>query len=262
MIVNLPNFFFIGPKSKLVNKLASALGHNPLVFLPEFTGQHYFSNDEFYRRGIGFYYKKFEQATHEQFKGEYAPDYIHYPEKVVKRLRYLYSRDISELKFVCVLENPFDLLLKSYKENVDAGIESLSLEKALVRELALKSSSSYIQHGYSLGLYQGNSSYASLLAPWIRQFGQERVKVIFDFEVREEREMLKEVEAFIGVPNLGFIPFEKSKSKEKMGAMEKFELLSELPIETVIKIESEIVALEKLLDKDLSNWFLEEKILV
>lgn len=164
---------------------------------------NYFSNDDFYRKGIGYYYSLYSNAPENLVKGDIAPDYLLYPNKVIKRLRYLYSSDISDLRFVVYLKNPVVRLLDDYLNNRDNGLEDLSLENAIEREKILLQNQQFTKRGMSLGLYLSSSRYYSLLKPWLDTFSNEQFFFITDIDLdRNSEETISRMFNFLGVnPN-------------------------------------------------------------
>ncbi len=200
MIVNLPKFFVIGPPHGGIAWLTKLLQAHGQIYLPQQQNLNYFSNDDFYRKGIGYYYSLFSQAHEGLIKGDVAPDYLLYPDKVLKRLRFLYNGDMRELRFVVYLKNPVVRLLDDYLNNRDSGLEELPLERAIEREQELLSNAMFTRKGMSLGLYLNSSRYHSLLKPWLSVFHPDQFYVITDLDLQENStRTIEGVFKFLGV---------------------------------------------------------------
>lgn len=197
MILNLPKFFLVGPHSESMRTLKNFLSLQNNIYLPENQSAPYFANDPNYRKGIGHFYAKYQDALEQDIKGEYAPDYMFYPEKVFKRLRYLYSRDVWDLKFICVLENPYKMLLKQYHENLEQGIENLTLADALEREKLLIKNGRYQNLGLSVALYLKSALYANLLKEWFKFFPAQSLMLLGEHDLSKGGMLFERLFSFI-----------------------------------------------------------------
>jgi len=132
----LPNFIIIGAQKAGTTAFRGRLSFHPEIYMVK-NEIHYF-NDRlitsprkrtYSELGIDWYKSKFNEFNGEKAVGEKSPDYC-YDSNVPKRMYEL----LPDAKLIMIVRNPVDRAFSSYKHQVVAGRENLSLEEAIGRE--------------------------------------------------------------------------------------------------------------------------------
>lgn len=126
----LPNLFIGGAQKSGTTSLHYFLGKHPDIFIPNVPEElHFFDIDENYDKGLDWYLTYFSPWQGEPIIAQTSPLYLYQPE-VPKRI-YQFN---PEAKFIFILRNPIERAYSHYWNSVRYGYESLSFEEALEQE--------------------------------------------------------------------------------------------------------------------------------
>ena len=124
----LPSFFVLGAQKAGTTTLHDWLSQEG-VRLPWCKETHFFSSDDLFDKGIGWYLEQFKPKDTDGLTGEIDPEYI-FSEKAPNRIKGL----IRDPKLVLLLRNPLDRAHSQYLMSFRRGIETLGFSEALAKE--------------------------------------------------------------------------------------------------------------------------------
>lgn len=103
-----PSFVFIGPSKAGSSWFFEILREHPQVFVPSNKATFFFTDH--YSQGIGWYERFFFAATHQLAIGEVCHDYLANPDALRRISRYR-----ADMRLVCCLRNPYARALSSWR---------------------------------------------------------------------------------------------------------------------------------------------------
>lgn len=176
-----PDFMIIGAMKCATSSLHDQLAAQSGMVMSMPKEPNFFSDEDNWGRGLGWYWSLFARAQEGDLCGESSTHYTKLPRhpKVVERV----AEHVPDAKFVYVMRNPLDRLVSHYMHEWTQRVLRMPLGKALDEHPAL------IQFG----------QYAMQIEPYIEAFGKERVLPVFFDRLRTHpQEELERVCAFIG----------------------------------------------------------------
>lgn len=179
--MSLPDFVIIGAMKCGTSTLHAQLAAQPQFFMSEPKEPNFFSNDEIYAKGEGWYRSLFAKAPPGAIKGEASTHYTKLPTypKTIERL----GRLIPDAKFIYVTRDPVERLISHYIHEWTQGVITCPIEEAIEKHPELID---YSRYGYQL-------------APWVERFGARRVmKVEFERMTATPDAVLQEIADFLG----------------------------------------------------------------
>ncbi len=180
----LPRDFIIGAAKSGTTALAETLAMHPSVYLPPEKEVGFFSNDELYGRGAGWYAGRFAPAAPDQVLIDASTQYIFRPEAPQRMLETLGRDGVRSI--VALLRHPVDRAYSSYWQALSLGwLEpETSFETALEREETLTAGAAHRASGRTAGAFVGAGEYADRLEGWFAAFGRERCLILLkdDFD--------------------------------------------------------------------------------
>ncbi|MDZ7629304.1 MAG: sulfotransferase [Parvularculaceae bacterium] len=179
--MSLPDFVIIGAMKCGTSTLHAQLSRQPQFFMSAPKEPNFFSNDEIYAKGEAWYRSLFAAAPQGAIKGESSTHYTKLPTypNTAARLAAL----IPQAKFIYVTRDPIERLVSHYIHEWTEGRISVPIEEAIEKHPELIA---YSRYGYQL-------------APWINQFGAERILTVeFERMTAEPDATLKRIAAFLG----------------------------------------------------------------
>ncbi|MEL7142628.1 MAG: sulfotransferase [Cyanobacteria bacterium J06643_4] len=180
-MANAPHFIIIGAMKCATTTLHEQLSAQPGVFMSEPKEPNFFSNDEQFQRGIGWYRSLFAEAQPGDLCGESSTHYTKlptYPDSV-SRLR----QHVPNVKLIYVMRHPIERLISQYMHEWSRRTVSGTLSQSLKQRPEL---------------YQ-YSQYSMQLRPYLEAFGAENVLPVFFERVRQfPQEELARIGEFIG----------------------------------------------------------------
>lgn len=180
-----PHFIIIGGMKCATSTLNRQLNHQPGILIPRTSeGLHeinYFSNDEQFSRGAGWYHSLFSAAQPGDLLGEDSTHYTKLPTypKTVARMH----AHIPDAKLIYLMRHPIKRLISHYKHLwSERGVQG-PIDEAWKKH-------------YELIDY---SCYARQIAPYLEQYGPDRIlPVFFEHFVRQPQAELERICQFIG----------------------------------------------------------------
>ena len=181
-----PDFMIIGAMKAGTSTLHEQLAAQAGVFMSTPKEPNFFSDDDQFARGTGWYDALFESATPEMLRGESSTHYTKLPERpaTIERLRS--HPCAARCKLVYVMRDPMSRLVSHYMHAWSEGETVDPLTDAIDTVPGL------IDYG----------RYAMQIAPWLEAFGRERVlPVFFERMTAEPQSEIERIAAFLGVPS-------------------------------------------------------------
>lgn len=213
--MSLPDFVIIGAMKCATTTLAAQLGAQEGVFVSDPKEPNFFSDDEIYAQGLGWYESLFEGAEGAQLRGEASTHYTKLPThpNALARLREV----LPDARLIYVMRHPIDRLVSQYIHEWSQRVISGPIEAELEKNPWM------IDYG----------RYAMQISPWLDAFGPDRILPVFNERLRAEpQDELERVCAFLGyrgVPvwtDLG----DRNVSSQRMRKSAVRDLLVEAPV--------------------------------
>lgn len=181
------DFMIIGAQKCATTTLYRLLNAHPSIVGSRPKEPHYFTTVRDWRRELPRYEAMFPDREG-ALRFEASTSYTFLPLKKLEVWEDLYAYN-PRLKLLYVVRNPLDRIVSNYMHNVERGYTEKSLEEAVMRDR----------------IYVDVSRYATQIRPFLRRFGEERVRILFFRDVVGRREgVLAELAAFLDVPRDGF----------------------------------------------------------
>ncbi|MGE3819574.1 MAG: sulfotransferase [Isosphaeraceae bacterium] len=181
-----PDFITIGAMKCATTTLHEQLARQPGVVMSRPKEPNFFSDDDVYARGMGWYTGLFAAAGPEDLCGESSTHYTKlptYPKSVERMVAALPS-----VKLIYVMRHPIDRLFSQFVHERTVGRVSPELS---VGE-AIEACPELVAYG----------RYAEQLAPYLETYGRERVlPVFFGRLARFPQEEFSRIGAFLGRPD-------------------------------------------------------------
>jgi hypothetical protein len=177
----LPDFVVIGAMKCATTTLHEQLARQPGLFMSRLKEPNFFSDDDLYARGLGWYIALFRDAGDHQLRGESSTHYTKlptYPCTVERMVRVL-----SRVKLIYVMRHPIDRLASHYLHELSVGRISADLERAVDQHPEL------VDYG----------RYSIQLEPYLEAFGPEAIHpVFFDRLITQPDHELASIGRFLG----------------------------------------------------------------
>jgi hypothetical protein len=157
----LPNFLVIGAMKCATTTLHEQLARQPGIFMTTPKEPNFFSDDDVYARGIGWYQSLFAAGAEASLRGESSTHYTKLPTHphALERIR----RHLPNPKLVYVMRHPIDRLVSHYVHEWSEKRIAVPIDEAVERHPAL------VDYG----------RYAMQLRPYLEAFGPARVLPVF-----------------------------------------------------------------------------------
>lgn len=159
-----PHFIIIGAMKCGTSTLREQLAAQPGVFMTTPKEPQFFSDDEQFARGEGWYRGLFEGAATGAVRGEASTHYTKLPDKprTVDRMRAFFG-DRADVRFVYVMRRPLDRLVSHYIHAWTMNEAPRGIDEAVDALPGL------VDYG----------RYSMQLRPYVEAFGFERVLPVF-----------------------------------------------------------------------------------
>ena len=177
----MPDFIVIGAMKCATTTLHEQLARQPGLFMSRPKEPNYFSDDDIFARGQGWYSSLFDGANPADLCGESSTHYTKLPTypRTVERM----ARALPRAKLIYVMRHPIDRLLSHYVHEVTVGRTSAPLPRAI------KEIPELVDYG----------RYAMQLGPFLEVFGPAAVlPVFFRRLVFHPQEELERICRFVG----------------------------------------------------------------
>lgn len=180
-MTRLPSFLIIGAMKSATSTIYDQLLQQPGIFLPHLKEPNFFSNDEQYARGLGWYKDLFSGAQSSDILGEASTHYTKLPTypNTLGRMRDC----LKQPRLIYVMRHPVDRAISQYIHQWSQGEINCDIGEGVARYPELTD--------YSL--------YASQLAPYIEAYGKEAILPVFFDRLKVAPQMeLERIARFIG----------------------------------------------------------------
>ena len=181
-----PNFFIIGAAKAGTTTLYEVLKQHPQVYMSFIKETLFFSNDNYYEKGLEWYTRNFfSGAGGFAARGEATPNYLYWSNKVATRIRVFEN---EPTKFVVILRDPVQRAYSWYWNSIKDGRENETFENALALEQdRLEANREVFQRSGQMlyGYFQGGC-YATLLKPFLDNFSREQFIFILQDDLKTE----------------------------------------------------------------------------
>ncbi|NNL99983.1 MAG: sulfotransferase [Gammaproteobacteria bacterium] len=268
------DFMIIGAQKCGTTTLFNTLAAHPALVACRRKEPHFFSTTESWRDNIDAYHALFEQREGARYF-EASTTYTFYPLRNLAIWRAIHEYNPA-MKFIYLVREPIARITSGYMHTFERGYTDRPFEEALVEER----------------LYIDLTRYHTQIAPYIKTFGREQVLIIdFDDLVTDRETVLRRVAAFIDIDPAPLLAAEFLHLNTSVGGRKKlhhrFDAPS-LPLRLVRRcapalwrrltdnsrrhfsakprlspdfrslvvnmLELEVLALQELMNKDLSAW--------
>jgi len=181
----MPDFLIIGAMKCATTALHEQLARQPGIFMTEPKEPYFFSNDEVWAKGLGWYSSLYDDAALGDICGESSTHYTKLPTypKTIMRMQ----AHVPDTKLVYVIRHPVDRLISHYIHDWTERIINEPIDEAVANHAELV-------------FY---SKYAMQILPFLENYGTENVLLVF-FEhlLLEPQIELERIARFIGYSNI------------------------------------------------------------
>jgi len=171
---DLPNFIIIGAAKAGTSSLFNIIGSHPQVFHSQQKELGFFSNDEFFARGLEWYVRAHFAGAHEfAVRMEASPAYLTWSEKTAPRMQSAFAG--RHLKMAVIFRNPVQRAYSHYWHRRRLGHdEAESFEEAIHAEDSRlrKNWETLFASGNGLYGYFRAGCYASRMKPFLEHFNK------------------------------------------------------------------------------------------
>lgn len=195
-VMRLPDFIVIGAQKSGTTALFKFLSEHPKIYLPPQKEVQYFSNDNFYSKGIKWCSHEFYNNVNENMMcGDVSPQYMIY-KKVPLRIK----KALPNAKIIVILREPIERAYSHYHMSVRRGNEKREFDEAfrVSVDKGYKDDESIIEDES----YYQFSDYEVMLREYLKYFSKDKILVLFQEDLSKYPiETLNTVYDFIGVSN-------------------------------------------------------------
>lgn len=180
-MADLPDFIIIGAMKSATSTLQEQMVEQAGIFMSDPKEPNFFSDDDQFSKGIGWYSSLFMGAPEGCLLGEASTHYTKlptYPDTISRLRAYL-----PHPRLIYVMRHPIDRLISHYMHEWSMGVYSCNIEDA-------------IEKYQELTAY---SQYAAQLEPYFEAYGREAMlPVFFDRLIRNSQAEFERICEFIG----------------------------------------------------------------
>lgn len=115
-----PNFFIIGAARSGTTSLFIYLENHPDIFMSEIKEINFFSNEKYWKKGLGWYEQHFSRAT-QRCVGEASTSYTSFPSHTQTPERIFKYQ--PHAKLIYIVRDPIDRFISHYLHEVTRGLE-------------------------------------------------------------------------------------------------------------------------------------------
>lgn len=190
-----PDFVIIGAQRGGTTSLYDYLTSHPDVGPAWRKEVHFF--DKNYGKGIAWYLAHFPRWDEAKATGEASPYYLLHPD-APRRMR----QTLPEARLIALLRDPVARAYSQYQLNVRRGIEPLSFESAIERELARAGAESErVGPTWRRSSYLARGRYAEQIERWLVEFPCQQLLILKSEDVFADPEpAVYRVLDYLGLP--------------------------------------------------------------
>ncbi len=192
-----PNLFLLGVQKAGTTMLYDLFKGHPSIFLPENKEPHYFSCNEYYDKGLGYYLNYYKRARNQKYLADFTPDYLFWPLAFERMAKFI----TEETKFIVSLRQPATRAYSQYNMMVSRGFNMNGFENDLSNEVVDLQSPEQTNllrpsHMIARGQYSVQLERLFNLVP------KKQIKIIiFEEWVKKRGETIQELEEFLDIPH-------------------------------------------------------------
>jgi Sulfotransferase domain len=243
----LVNFVIGGTQKGGTSALDYFLRQHPQICMPETKKElHYFDNEKEFRGRPNYkeYHAGFNPKSEHRVIGEASPIYMYWNAAPYRIWSYN-----PKMKWILALRNPVERAFSAWNMETKRGAENLSFQEALEQEVERCREALPLQH--RVFSYVDRGFYAHQIRRLFNIFGKENCLVVLNEELRNDHETtLRQVFDFLGVVN-SHIPLAANVFEQEYHGNINPELRGRLTDLFYFNVRE----LERLLERDLSNWY-------
>lgn len=177
---SLPNLIILGAAKAGTTTLFHTLCQHDQIFGSIRKEPKFFSNDEFFSKGLDWYAESFFSGSENYpIRLEATPLYLALSPITSQRIKIL--DQYTSPKFIVVFREPVSRAYSHYWMERGKGKDKLSFEEAIAKELkdtTVPTQQDKIVRGTSFN-YLRNGDYGSLIRPFLNSFGRRRILFLF-----------------------------------------------------------------------------------
>ncbi len=204
--INKVNFFCVGVQKAGTTLLHDILRQHSNIYLPAEKEAHFFDVNEFYDKGIGYYFDTYYKSyLGEKIIGNINPN-LQLETRSIDRIIEAFGTDI---KIIILLRDPVKRAYSHYLMSKKRGYENLDFIQAVKKE-GKRISNPKFYRGYEsqeLGHFEKNhlgyitrGLYSTLLEYLYKKFDKDNVKVlIFEEFISNKEKTINDILQFLGV---------------------------------------------------------------
>src|SRR5436305_4441129 len=238
------DFVIGGTQKGGTSALDSFLRQHPEVCMPQTKKELHFFDREADDTDYNKYHANFKPKPQHRVIGEASPIYMYWETAPYRIWKYN-----PKMKWILALRNPVERAFSAWNMEAKRDHEKLPFPEAIEKELERCRTALPLQHRvYS---YIDRGFYAYQVRRLFNIFGKENCLILLSEELRNEHQKtLRRVFEFLGVDS-SFVPPEASVFEQEYSNRIDNQLRSRL-IDT---FHFDIKELERLLGRDLANWY-------
>ena len=180
------NFIGLGAQRCGTSWIYAQLYEHPQICMPR-KEIHFFSKDENWQKGIGWYENIFKNCPKGKLRGEFSTSYL--PSKIAAERIYQYY---PKTKLITCLRNPVQRAFSAFKNDIMGGV----LPKNKSFEKGLSENKDYIIRGF----------YFHQLKNYLSLFSREQILILIYEDLKKDpKEYIKKIYRFLGVDD-SFLP--------------------------------------------------------
>ena len=242
------DFVIGGTQKGGTSALDSFLRQHPEICMPSTRKELHFFDREAENTDYNAYHANFEAKPPQRVIGEASPIYMYWETAPYRIWKYN-----PKMKWILALRNPVERAFSAWNMETKRGKEKVPFAEAIEKEAERCREALPLQHRvYS---YVDRGFYSPQVRRLFDIFGRDNVLVLLSEELRNEhRKTLCRVFEFLGVDS-SFVPPEASVFEQ--GYTVKID--NQLRARLIDTFQFDIKELEKLIGRDLSEWYAKSK---
>ena len=188
------DFLIVGAQKAGTTSLYEYLSKHDEIFMPFLKELNYFSNDQNYAKGEGYYHDFFSGVQSSLILGEASPQYMYSPD--IARRIFDYSPSI---KLIMCLRDPADRAYSHFRMNKRRGKEINCFETIVLQQI-MSYEETGVCHEDPEFDYLGLGLYGNKIKSFLRYFESSQIKVVWSDDLDGNRKKtVDDVIFFLGL---------------------------------------------------------------
>jgi len=220
---SMPSFYVMGTQKAATTTVNSWLKLHKNISLPYTKETHFFSKNEIYHKGLGWYLNQFEPKNKYSIRGEVDPSYM-YINTVFDRFKDHYIN--HNIKFIFILRHPLERAFSHYLMSFNRGVEDLSFVDALYNESYRIFDSNNLLDDVKDFSYRDRGNYYNQIYKYLDYFkDSEFLFLKFDDIIIKPKNIYNKICKFLDILELDNMDFSK---KNNPASMSRYTFVSNL----------------------------------